>query len=61
MSIAHSYDNIYTITAAPTSTNSELQKTHNLRLKIVSNDYGAYQTPITVNFNVIVEEKETND
>ena len=54
ISIDHSYGSIYLITAAPTNTENELQKTLSLHLKIVSNDYSAYQSSITVNFKVTV-------
>ena len=54
MTVEHSNESFYMITAEPTSTNTELQKTYNLHLKIVSNDFSEYQSSITVNFYVTV-------
>ena len=54
MSVANSSGSTYTVTAAPVSTSSELQTTHSLRLKVVSNDYSSNQSSITVSFSVVV-------
>jgi hypothetical protein len=50
----------YEITAAPISTITELQTTHQLRLKIVSDDYSSYMPAVYVNFNIIVNKPPCN-
>ena len=57
ITVEHSYESIYTITAAPENKEYELQKTHSFNLRVVSNDYNAYQSSITVNFVVTVLPK----
>ena len=42
MSLAFSSGVSYTITAAPLSTSAELQATHNLRIKVVSDTYSSF-------------------
>ena len=50
----------YKITAAPSSTNIELQTTHELRLKIVSDTYSSYMSTVYVKFNVVVRKPPCN-
>ena len=52
--VALTSGSMYTITAAPRSTATELQTTHNLRVKIVSNTYSSYITTVYATFNVVV-------
>ena len=60
LSVANTSGYTYTITAAPTSTDTELQTTHNVRLKVVSDDYSSYQSAITVSFTVTVATPSCN-
>ena len=60
-SVAVSSGTTYTITIAPTSTNTELQTTHNLRLKVVSDTYsGDAMSTVYVNFDVTVNTPACN-
>ena len=59
-SVALTSGSTYTITIAPTSTDTELIATHNLRVKVVSDDYSSEQTAITVAFTATVNTPACN-
>ena len=60
MSVANESGLTYRITASPTSTNTELQTSHSVRLRVVSDDYSSYVTAVTVDFTVTVNEPACN-
>lgn len=59
-SVALTSGTTYTITLSPTSSNTELQTSHSLRVKVVSDSYSSDMSAITVSFTATVNTPACN-
>lgn len=60
LTVAFTSGSTYTITASPLSSNTELQTTHTMTLRVVSDTYSSDISAITVNFSVVVATPACN-